>query len=52
MGPRSFTGWAFVSKAARLIHSVGKGSVLESITLKAIFVVCSPLYIIEAISQF
>ena len=44
MGPWSFTDWTFVSKVARLFHSVGEGSALEPITLKPIFVVCAPVH--------
>ena len=39
--PRSSAGRAFVSELARLFCSVGEGSALESIALKAIFVVCA-----------
>ena len=43
MVPRSSAGRAFVSELARLFRSVGEGSALESIALKAtgIFVVCA-----------
>ena len=41
MVPQSSVGRAFVSKLARLFHSVGEGSALESIALKAVFVVCA-----------
>ena len=41
MVPRSSADKAFVSKLARLFHSVGMGSALESIASKAIFVVCT-----------
>ena len=40
--PRSSAGRAFVSELARLFRSVGEGSALESIALKAFFVVCAP----------
>ena len=39
--PRGSAGKAFVSKLARLFRSIGEGSALESIALKAIFVVCA-----------
>ena len=41
MVPRSSAGRAFVSELATLFHSVGEGTALESIALKAIFVVCA-----------
>ena len=41
MMPRNSAGRAFVSKLARLFRSAGEGSALESIALKAVFVVCA-----------
>ena len=41
MVPRSSAGRAFVSELARLFRSVGEGSALESIALKAVFVICA-----------
>ena len=41
MVPRSSAGRAFVGELARLFRSVGEGSALESIALKAVFVVCA-----------
>ena len=40
MVPQSSAGSTFVSELARLFRSVGEGSALESIALKAVFVVC------------
>ena len=53
--PQSSAGRAFVSKLARLFYSVSEGSVLESIALKAIFVVCAFVLqkrVTETILQF
>ena len=41
--PRCSAGRAFVSELARLFCSVGEGSALESITLKAVIVICALL---------
>ena len=41
--PRCSAGRAFVSELARLFRSVGEGSALESIALKAIIVICALL---------
>ena len=41
MVPQSSAGRAFMSELARLFHSVGEGSALESIALKTVFVVCA-----------
>ena len=53
--PQSSVGRAFVSKLARLFYSVSEGSVLKSIALKAIFVVCAFVLqkcVTETILQF
>ena len=41
MVPWSSAGRAFVGELARLFRFVGEGSALESIALKAVFVVCA-----------